>query len=552
MKKLILPLFLAVASVASFAPLAQAQTPCPAAPAPITVSGSITSNTTWTSDNIYLLNGFVYVDNNATLTIQPGTIIKGDKASLASLIVRQGGKLIAEGTAAQPIVFTSNQPVGSRNRGDWGGIVICGRAPINQPGTPNVEGVTNAVFGGTDANDNSGILRYVRIEYPGILISQNNEINGLTMAGVGAGTTIDYVQVYGSGDDSFEWFGGTVNAKHLVAVGATDDDFDTDFGYSGKVQYAVTIRDGAQADVSGSTALESDNDANGSSLTPLTSPVFSNVSAFLQNPSASANFTRAIHLRRNTQLSLFNSVLTGWPIGLTLEGAGVQGSAGSGAIAMKNNVLAGITSNFQAAGTGTTTYDVAGFWNTAANSNNTYTATSALNLNSDNFNAVNANGTPNGTPSFVLPSNSPLVSGAAFADPKLAGGFFENVAFRGAFGTTNWAAGWTNFSPNTTCYNRPGLTLSNKKADEQVQGLSVAPNPTEGASKLVFELKRASAVTVRVLDVTGRTVAVVRDGQKLSTGVQNVELPASLQAGLYVASVTTGESTQAVRFVVTK
>lgn len=548
MKKLLLPVLLAVAAVASTPADTVAQAVCPAAPTPITAPSSITGNVTWTRNNIYLLSGFVYVENGATLTIEPGTIIKGDKASLGTLVVRQGGRLVADGTATQPIVFTSNQPAGSRNRGDWGGIVICGRAPINQPGTPNVEGVTNAVFGGTNAADDSGILRYVRLEYPGVLISPNNEINGLTMAGVGSGTIIDYVQVYASGDDSFEWFGGTVNAKHLIAVAATDDDFDTDFGFTGKVQYAVTVRDPSVGDVSGSTAFESDNDGGGSALTPLTAPVFSNVSAFLMNRSSSANFTRAMHLRRNTSISIFNSVLTGWPQGLTLDGPAAKANATNGGLVLKNNVMAGMTAPFTQESGGT--YDVAGYYNDAARANVNLTNISDLNLNGDNFVPVN-----NVAPNFTLPANSPLVSGAAFADAKLAGGFFDNVAYRGAFGpagTPNWTAGWSNFNPQITCYNVAGLTLATKPAQGQVQSLSVFPNPTAGASAVSFELLRPAAVTVRVLDVTGRTVAVVAQGQHLKAGQQEVQLPATLKTGLYTAQVQTGDASQAVRFVVTK
>lgn len=550
MKKLLLPVLLAC-TVAATAPVTSvlAQTACPAAPAAVTVSGSITSNTTWTSNNIYLLSGFVYVESGATLTIQPGTIIKGDKASKGTLIIKQGARIEASGTTAQPIVFTSNEPAGSRSRGDWGGVIICGRAPINQAGTPTIEGGVQAVYGGTDANDNSGTLRYVRIEFPGIAFQPNSEINGLTLGGVGAGTTIDYVQVAYSGDDSFEWFGGTVNAKHLVAIAATDDDFDTDFGFTGRVQYGLILRDPNSADVSGSTAFESDNDAAGSTLTPRTAPVFSNITAILPNPiGATANFTRAMHLRRNTSISIFNSVLTGWPQGLTLDGSAVQANATSGALVLKNNVMAGMATPYSQQTGGT--YDVQGFW---LNGNTTLPNASDLNLNADNFQFQQFY-----SPNFTLPAASPLVSGAAFTDAKLAAiaGFtFDNVAYRGAFGpagTANWAAGWTNFNPNTTCYNRPSQTLSNKAAAEQVQGLSVAPNPTEGAAKLSFELKKAGAVTVRVLDVTGRQVALVTNAAKLTAGTQVVQLPASLNAGLYVAAVTTEAGTQSVRFVVSK
>ncbi|MGH7601813.1 MAG: T9SS C-terminal target domain-containing protein, partial [bacterium] len=206
----------------------------------IVVSGNITTNTTWTSNNTYLLNGFVYVKAGATLTIEPGTVIYGDKASKGALIIEQGAKIIADGTAAQPIVFTSALPAGQRSYGDWGGLILCGRAPINVPGgTATIEGGVGSIYGGTDPADNSGTLRYVRLEFPGIAFQPNSEINGLTLGGVGSGTIIDYVQVSYSGDDGFEFFGGTVNAKHLISLRTLDDDFDTDFGYSGKVQYAV-------------------------------------------------------------------------------------------------------------------------------------------------------------------------------------------------------------------------------------------------------------------------------------------------------------------------
>ena len=555
MKKFLLPVLLAFATITLTAPLAEAQTACPATPTPISVSGNITGTVNWTSNNIYLLDGPVNVVDGAVLNIEPGTIIKGATtmpgsgttvAPAGRLVVERGGQIFARGTAQRPIVFTSNEPAGSRNRGNWGGVVILGRAPV-AGGTPTIEGGINRQYGGNIPTDNSGVLRYVRIEFSGIALLPDNEINGLTMVGVGSGTEIDYVQVTSNGDDSFEWFGGTVNAKHLVSVNCTDDDFDTDFGFSGSIQYGLIVRNPNAWDAAGtSNAFESTT----GSATPLTTATFSNITALLPGtPPANNRFNGALLLRSNTSISVFNSVFAGWPIGLILEGSGTQGSATSGGLVIKNTVLAN-ANNFQALGTGTTTYDVAGYFNDPSRSNQVLSGISALNLNADNLNFTNPI-----APNYTLPANSPLVSGAAFTDPKLSGGFFDNVAYRGAFGpagTANWATGWTNFNPNITCYNVAGQTLSSKKADEQVQSLSVAPNPTEGAAKLTFELKRASVVTVRVLDITGRTVAVVRDGQKLSTGVQNVELPASLQAGLYVASVTTGETTQAVRFVVTK
>lgn len=311
-------------------------------------AGNITANTTWTKNNVYLLNGWVYVKDGATLTIEAGTVIRGDKTNKGSLIIEKGGKLIAEGTAAQPIVFTSNQNKGSRTYGDWGGVIICGQAPINPSGgSATIEGGVGSTYGGTIANDNSGSLKYVRIEFPGIAFVANSEINGLTMGGVGSATSVDYVQVSYSGDDSFEWFGGSVNAKHLIAFKGWDDDFDTDFGYSGMVQYAVALRDPAIADQSKSNSFESDNDATGSSNAPFTSAVFSNVSSFgpLATPTTTINslYQTGMHIRRNSELQVYNSVFAGWPKGLLLDGNSTQAKAAANALKIRNTILASTT-----------------------------------------------------------------------------------------------------------------------------------------------------------------------------------------------------------------
>ncbi|MCX6181172.1 MAG: hypothetical protein NT150_04510, partial [Bacteroidetes bacterium] len=203
-----------------------------------TVKTSITTNTTWTANKTYILSGQIYVKNGATLTIQPGTVIRGNKASTgAGLFICQGSKINAKGTAANPIVFTSNQAAGSRAQGDWGGLILLGRASNNQPnGIANIEGLAptpETQYGGgltPDDTDNSGTLSYVRVEWGGYVYQQDKEINGITFGSVGNGTTVDHIQVSYSNDDAFEWFGGTVNCKHLVSYRNLDDDFDTDFG----------------------------------------------------------------------------------------------------------------------------------------------------------------------------------------------------------------------------------------------------------------------------------------------------------------------------------
>ncbi len=313
-----------------------------------TVSADITTNTTW-SGVVKLMNK-IYVKNNATLTIAPGTIIRGDKLTQGSLIITRGAKIMADGTAANPIVFTSNEAVGARNEGDWGGLVLLGLAKNNQPGgVANIEGIvptTDTQYGGNFDNDNSGILRYVRVEFAGIALEPNKEINGITFGSVGNLTTVDYVQVSFSGDDSFEWFGGTVNCKHLIAYRGLDDDFDCDFGFRGKVQFALSIRDKDLYDAPGdSNAFECDNDAAGSTATPKTRPIFSNVT--LVGPKGNGStalptgekFEKAFRLRRNSAVSVLNSLVTGWEKGLSIEGAPVVANLNGDTMVFVNNIL---------------------------------------------------------------------------------------------------------------------------------------------------------------------------------------------------------------------
>lgn len=302
-------------------------------------SGGVVDTIHLTSGTWYL-SGLVYIQAGDVLIIDPGTVIKGLSSANAAvagggLIITRGAKILAEGTANNPIVFTSNYS--NPLPGDWAGIVILGRASTNNAGEKTVEGVypyvSDVKYGGTtniDDNDNSGILKYVRIEYAGYEASTDNEMNGLTLAGVGRGTTIDYVEVIKARDDAFEWFGGTVNCSHLIAIDATDDLFDTDEGYRGSITYALGIADTTRADRSASNGIESDNNYSGTSATPYTSPVFnyvtiigvSNVWTSLKTtaaPSGVGRYGRAAHLRRNTRFSISNSVFMGYYYGLSRD-----------------------------------------------------------------------------------------------------------------------------------------------------------------------------------------------------------------------------------------
>ncbi len=414
-----------------------------------TLKGNITSNMTLTGSATqkYILSGFVYVKSGVTLTINPGTIVFGEKLTKGTLIIERGAKLMAEGTASQPIVFTSNQAAGSRDYGDWGGIIICGKATVNLPGGEGtIEGGTGAMFGGAlapDDADNSGSLKYVRIEFPGIPFQPNQEINGLTLAGVGSGTTIDYIQVSYSGDDSYEFFGGTVNAKHIVAHRGWDDDFDTDNGYKGKVQFAVALRDPAIADQSGSNGFESDNDATGTSATPATHPIFSNVSIFgpYCNPSTPANslYKRAAHLRRNTQTCIYNSVMAGYPVGLLIDATTTEANATNGDLQFRNNVLCAMTDTL-AVNNGSS-FDITSFFNTSGWGNSKVNGVADLYIHSFNLTA----------PDFTPYNASPLMSGADFTNGNLTT-WFDVVTYKGAFGSTDWTTSWTNFDPQNTVY----------------------------------------------------------------------------------------------------
>jgi hypothetical protein len=473
----------------------------------ITVKDSISTNTHWTADNKYLLVGYVYVTKGATLTIDPGTIIKGDRDTKGSLIVERGAKLMAVGTADKPIVFTSNQPKGQRNYGDWGGVILCGYAPVNwtaattidgktlPSGVGQVEGGPRSLYGGNDAGDNSGDLEYVRIEFPGVPFSPNNEINGLTFCGIGSGTKIDHIQVSYSGDDSYEFFGGNVNCKHMVALRTWDDDFDTDNGFQGKVQFAVCLRDPYAADNSGSKGFESDSYQGGTNTTQLTKPVFSNVTLVgpLVDPGSTGydhQFVAGVHIRRASSLSLFNGLVVGWPAGILIDEANPKYSStianiASGSLNIQNTTIAGtaaasfnkaLVSVFDGARSLTSTAasdstSATVNWLTMTNGkyagpyswfldpafhNHIMATAQALRLQNP-FNLTQPSWLPTSTSPVVFPVASPALA-ASFSNTLVSDPFFDKVNFVGAFGATGntqtdlWTEGWTNFDPQNTDY----------------------------------------------------------------------------------------------------
>lgn len=420
-----------------------------------TLEGNITADRTISAANKNFLKGFVYVKSGATLTIEAGSVIKGISVAsgerAASLIIEPGAKIIAEGTVDKPIVFTSDKEPGKRVTGDWGGLIICGNARVNRTNQPTIEGGPGTHYGNTTSDEfngeSSGKLKYVRIEFAGYPLEPDKEINGLTFGGVGSGTEVEFVQVSYSNDDSYEWFGGTVNAKHLIAYKGWDDDFDTDYGYTGKLQFLLSVRDKDIADTSDSNGFESDNDGDGSTNTPFTKPVFSNVTligpfygkvsdrtqaeveaktADAANGAKGGKYQAAMHLRRNSSLNVYNSVFTGWPYGL--RATDKKGQANDG-IAIENVIFAGMWKNF---------YEdekvSENFFNRAGN-NTVLENTRQIIAKDGDYSSVVAD----------------AVKGADFS--KLADSFFEKVTYKGAFdGTNDWTEGWTNWDPQNTVY----------------------------------------------------------------------------------------------------
>ena len=419
----------------------------------------ITGTRNLVKDSVYVLQGQINV--SGTINIAAGTVIKGDKLTKGCLIILPGGKINAVGTATQPIVFTSRLDLGLRAAGDWGGLVIVGKAPVNQS-TALVEGLTREVAYGTsafatrDAADNSGKLQYVRIEFAGIALQPDKEINGLTLCAVGSGTTIDHIQVSYSGDDSFEWFGGNVNAKYLIAFQGLDDEFDTDFGFSGKVQFGVGIRNPRVADVSSSNGFESDNDASGATATPQTAPVFCNMTLIgpwktSADKNVNSMFNAGMHIRRNSSLSVFNSVFAGWNIGLLLDAASTYANATSGNLAIQNCVL--VASKVSTVkGAGITDQQALDFFNTAAFSNQIISDNVTAKI-SNSFIDATKTGTAANPTSMLPEAGSALLSGASFTHDKVKDAFFTATTYIGAFGTTDWTKeSWVNLDPQNTVY----------------------------------------------------------------------------------------------------
>ncbi|MCE2877511.1 MAG: T9SS type A sorting domain-containing protein [Bacteroidota bacterium] len=519
---------------------------------------NITGTVTLDASKVYLLTSTCVVRSGGKLIIPAGTVIRG-AADLtatpklyATLVVERGGMIEVNGTTSSPVVMTSNKAAGSRDRGDWGGLVLCGKAVNNQSVDAQLEGFNNVAvdntlgkFGGTDDADNSGVVKYVRIEFAGLAFEPNKEVNSFTMGSVGSKTEIEGVQCSFGNDDGFEWFGGTVNCKKLISYKITDDDFDTDFGYRGAVQFGIAVRDTAYFDLSWnapsgastSETFESDNDAAGSGKLPLTSAVFSNITCVGPVPldktyndlttTQKGAFRRGARIRRNSRLSIVNSVFMGYRNFIMFDGDSVLIASGvkSSTFSETSNVL---RNNFIA---NTSAAAAAGVTNTGlveVDSKNTPAAMDAWLRDAKNSNKID---------------DVNYASGAILVDPKNA----TAPDFRPV------AASKINTLAN---YDAAIFTKYGKFSSVNTVGNVVVTNayPVPATDNVNVELYAVASenVAVSISDISGKVVKSLGNQSLVAGGNMITASVSDLNNGLYFLNVVSNGSKTTYRFTVAK
>ena len=394
----------------------------------VVVTGEITGTETWSSANYYVLRGAVFVQEGATLNIQAGTRVIGEAGSVGTLVVMRGGRLNAIGTREAPVVFTSDQPVGSRARGDWGGLIINGRAPVNLEGGEGEGEGDTGVYGGTDPNDDSGSLRYVRIEFAGTEFSPDNELNGIAFQGVGRGGRYEFIQVHMNRDDGLEWFCGTADIKHAVVSNAADDSFDWTFGWQGRAQFIAVHQRSDDAD----WGIEADNNEFNNNLLPRANPQIYNIT-ICGDPDRNegAESVRAVLFRRGTAVTFRNFLITGSKtLGMQIDGATTLEQVNNGTTQIGPGVIWGPATPLHAS--------VSPFVGSGRFPNVRVGVDGGLSQGCFNHES----------PDF-RPTGVATLAGGQLAPVQPPGdGFFEPVTFIGAVGPNpgdDWTQGWTSY-----------------------------------------------------------------------------------------------------------
>lgn len=505
--------------------LAAALSAVPAAGMPAdTLKGAITADKTLDNDKPWVISGYVTVDSPAVLTIEPGTTIMGQKSTKGTLAIKPGAKIIAEGTKADPITFTSDEPDTSKTRGSWGGLVLLGRAKTNL-GTPKFEARDDWAYGGTNDDDSSGVLKYVRFQVPGFPVAPDKELNGVTLAAIGRKTVVSHVQVHTGDDDGFEWFGGAVNASNLVVTNQVDDGFDSDNGFSGTVkwimdiqaadgnrvrEYTVKKSDGSDSivkfpdEVVGDKCFESSSTKLASGdATPQTSPTWQNVTCIDNGKSGGA-----INLNEHAQGTFKNVLLVGDSSSYAVNLQSTKTNAGL----LANPATVAFDKSY-----------LAGTWKNKFSTNDT--ANSPLIL-------------------AALGNSLKGIGGAAlYKDLGLVNDTLKNDSVGAVLGDTPadfWYQGWT--FPGSVTYakgeDRPGSAIRDAR---RAQGPSELFSVNMAAGSLSLRSAFNALVSVEIMDMNGRTVWSA-NGMRLAKGENRIGRPwGRLNAGSYFLSVRSGD-----------
>ncbi len=476
------------------------------------------TDVTWSSANVYILDGFVFVSDGQTLTIEAGTIVKGkpgQEENASALIIARGGKIVANGTAAMPIIFTAEADdlagsVADKAVGLWGGVIVLGKGATNNSTTEKaIEGIpTSEIRGlyGADpvvADDNSGSMSYVSIRHGGTNIGEGNEINGLTLGAVGSGSTFSHVEVVANADDGVEWFGGAPKCDHILVAWVGDDSFDYDEGFSGMNQFMVAIQSADEGDRLG----EHDGGPSSNELgTPFAHPVFSNVTYVGRGPSAGK---RVVTFRDNAGGEYYNSIFAEQVSGIDIEYREDNGGSSTGQcsysqwtdegiLKLENNIFQNV-----ADGTGAAIFNVASEQDDSKN--DLFTVPDAAKTDFIDYFASAGNSVMDVGVDADNPTASGDISGADFSGLDA---WFTRVTYKGAFDAgENWAAGWSLSMGDVTA--RYPLSVTKEKTD----GIQVKlyPNPVTEFATIEFDNIHGVNHSLHLFDITGREVRVIRN-----------------------------------------